>query len=183
MKQPSELNGIWETSSPRIKRQTSRFAWVGVSGILERWFRPGLCSLLWPLGSSSGPSVRGSSSAPVLRHLQSRSRLRRRPRRPSRWPLLRLRILRSPSPSPNRHGSRWRTWSASSNVATRAGRPTHLPRSGRAASAAAPPNRLRCGGNRFPPQPPSRKVASSSRLEVATHTAGVNPAYLVASGI
>ena len=42
---------------------------------------------------------------------------------------------------------------------------------------------LKCGGNRFPPQPPSAKWRFGSDLEGTTHTAGVNPAYPVASGI
>jgi hypothetical protein len=34
-------------------------------------------------------------------------------------------------------------------------------------------------GKQVSPPAPFRKVALGSRLEVATHTAGVNPAYLV----
>jgi hypothetical protein len=34
-------------------------------------------------------------------------------------------------------------------------------------------------GKQVSPPAPFRKVAQGSRLEVATHTAGVNPAYLV----
>ena len=36
-------------------------------------------------------------------------------------------------------------------------------------------------GKQVSPPAPFRKVASGSRLEVATHTAGMNPAYLVTS--
>src|SRR2546422_125254 len=38
-------------------------------------------------------------------------------------------------------------------------------------------------GKQVSPPAPFRNVASRSRWEVTTHTAGVNPAYLVAPGI